>query len=400
MQQRSSWSFLWLLALLALVTLAACGRQPPPVEQATLTVTAAGSGSGNVTSDPAGIDLDEGDTSAVFDVDTTITLTAVAAEGSTFSGWSDPECSGTEPCTITLTEDTTVTATFTLNTYTLTVGIDGSGSGSGNVTSVPAGIDLDAGDSGAVFDHGTTVTLSAEAAPGSLFAGWTSGGCSGTDPCTIVLTSDLTVTADFFDPTTDTTTNTFTIQDGSDDAEEFLSNFGNPFYSRGGTTLGSSDLDFTWDADFDVEVVVGLRFASVTLPENAVITGVAIEFTRRGTTAGPGQVTLSFAGEASDDAPTFLEGQANFNITSRTTTTETVDWFSESGWGTTATTPDLTPVFSEVVQRAGWENGNAVAFIVSSTDSDASNYRRAISYEFDPDEAPRLRVTYYAPTTP
>jgi len=54
---------------------------------ATLTVAQSGSGKGTVTSAPAGINCDD-TCAAVFPVSTTITLTAHAAAGSAFAGWS------------------------------------------------------------------------------------------------------------------------------------------------------------------------------------------------------------------------------------------------------------------------------------------------------------------------
>jgi hypothetical protein len=41
------------------------------------------------------------------------------------------------------------------------------------------------------------VTLTATAGPGSTFAGWSGGGCSGTGTCVVTVTSATTVTADF-----------------------------------------------------------------------------------------------------------------------------------------------------------------------------------------------------------
>jgi uncharacterized repeat protein (TIGR02543 family) len=35
-----------------------------------------------------------------------------------------------------------------------------------------------------------------------VFVGWTGGGCSGTDPCTVTMDASKTVTAEFDDPTT------------------------------------------------------------------------------------------------------------------------------------------------------------------------------------------------------
>jgi uncharacterized repeat protein (TIGR01451 family)/uncharacterized repeat protein (TIGR02543 family) len=76
----------------------------------TLTVTKAGSGSGTVTSSPAGIDC--GTTcSSSFPNGTMVTLTATADAGSTFTGWAG-DCSGTGPCVVTMDQDRTVTATF------------------------------------------------------------------------------------------------------------------------------------------------------------------------------------------------------------------------------------------------------------------------------------------------
>jgi uncharacterized repeat protein (TIGR02543 family) len=75
-----------------------------------LTVTKAGSGSGTVTSSPAGIDC--GATcSASFPSGTAVTLTAAPDAGSTFTGWGG-DCTGTGPCVVTMDQDRTVTATF------------------------------------------------------------------------------------------------------------------------------------------------------------------------------------------------------------------------------------------------------------------------------------------------
>jgi hypothetical protein len=71
-----------------------------------------GSGAGTITSTPGGIDCGA-ICSSMFDEGATITLTAIPAPGSTFSGWSGGGCFGTGACKVTLAEDTSVTATFT-----------------------------------------------------------------------------------------------------------------------------------------------------------------------------------------------------------------------------------------------------------------------------------------------
>jgi aryl-phospho-beta-D-glucosidase BglC (GH1 family) len=79
----------------------------------TLSVTKAGAGSGAVTSSPSGISC--GSTCvASYSNGTSVTLTAAAASGSTFGGWSGG-CSGTGTCTVSMTAARSVTATFNTN---------------------------------------------------------------------------------------------------------------------------------------------------------------------------------------------------------------------------------------------------------------------------------------------
>ena len=74
----------------------------------TLTVGKTGSGTGTVTSSPAGIDCG-GDCSEDYSAGTLIQLTAAPGAGSTFGGWGGA-CAGTGPCTLTLSGNTLVTA--------------------------------------------------------------------------------------------------------------------------------------------------------------------------------------------------------------------------------------------------------------------------------------------------
>jgi len=170
------------------------GTGPTPPTTFQLTVQMSGNGSGTVTSSPAGIDCGPACREA-FNSGTVVTLTAAAATGSIFAGWSGA-CSGTQSCTVTLSANQTVTATFTTQsspTYTLMVSL--AGTGSGTVTSNPAGINCGTSCS-ASFNGGTQVTLTATPAAGSAFAGW-SGACSGTGTCQLTLNANASVTATF-----------------------------------------------------------------------------------------------------------------------------------------------------------------------------------------------------------
>jgi hypothetical protein len=79
----------------------------------------------------------------------------------------------------------------------LSVTVNKAGTGSGTVTSSPDGIHCGT-TCNAAFADGTVVTLTASAAGGSTFAGWSGGGCGGTGTCQV--TTNATVTATFDAP--------------------------------------------------------------------------------------------------------------------------------------------------------------------------------------------------------
>lgn len=89
-----------------------------PASQYALSVAKAGTGSGSVTSSPAGITC--GSTcSSTFSTGSAVTLTATPDASSNFTGWSGA-CSGTGTCSVTMDMARSVTATFALKTFTIT----------------------------------------------------------------------------------------------------------------------------------------------------------------------------------------------------------------------------------------------------------------------------------------
>jgi len=79
----------------------------------TLTVVKPGTGSGTVTSSPAGINCGD-DCGESYSKVQKVKLTAKADVNSTFTGWSGGGCSGTKTCTVTVDAAVTVTADFAL----------------------------------------------------------------------------------------------------------------------------------------------------------------------------------------------------------------------------------------------------------------------------------------------
>ena len=82
----------------------------PAAQRFTLTVSKTEAGAGIVTSSSGGITCGTS-CAADFDAGTSLTLTAIAASGSTFAGWSGA-CTGTGPCAVTMDATKAVTAAF------------------------------------------------------------------------------------------------------------------------------------------------------------------------------------------------------------------------------------------------------------------------------------------------
>ena len=160
--------------------------------QATLTVVKSGSGTGAVTSS-SGIDCGSA-CKASLAQGTIVTLTATAAAGSAFAGWSGGNCTGKGTCSLTVSSDVTVTAAFS-STTNPTLSVSKSGGGTGTVTSSPVGIDCGSTCS-AAFAKKTKVTLTPAPDSGSVFTGWT-GACKNNGACSVTMTGDITVAASF-----------------------------------------------------------------------------------------------------------------------------------------------------------------------------------------------------------
>ncbi len=175
-----------------------------------VTLSKAGTGTGSVSSSPSGLSCTAScsGASASFASTSAVTLTAQAASGSTFAGWSGACSSTSSSCTIPAgTSSANVTASYqttTAQSYTLSVVRQGAGSGT--VTSTPAGIGCGSTCT-ASYAAGASVTLTAYPASGSSFTGW-GGACSGTSSCTVSMDSARSVTASFG---TTTTTRPFTL---------------------------------------------------------------------------------------------------------------------------------------------------------------------------------------------
>jgi alpha-tubulin suppressor-like RCC1 family protein len=166
-------------------------------EMLTLSVMEQGDGLGTVTSIPGGINCGSTCWSSYLS-DSQVTLTAAPAANSTLVGWSGCSAVSGLTCTVTMSAAKTVTATFNLKRFVL--GVSKTGIGTGTVTSSPAGITCGS-DCSEPYVIGTTVTLTASPALGSVFLnGWS--GCDAVsgltgETCRVTMGAARTVTANF-----------------------------------------------------------------------------------------------------------------------------------------------------------------------------------------------------------
>lgn len=116
----------------------------------------------------------------------TVTLTAVANPGWTFSGWSGALSGSQTTRTLTMTADTQVVATFTQDKYSVNVTTEGDGF----VTIAPQR---------AFYVYGEQVTLTANPVDGYFFGGWQGDLLSADNPATYTVVGDAQITAVFTD---------------------------------------------------------------------------------------------------------------------------------------------------------------------------------------------------------
>jgi hypothetical protein len=232
----------------------------------TLTVT--NSSGGTITRDPAAESYAAG---------TKVKLTATPSEGYVFKNWTGASSSTNAMVEITMDASKTISAVFEqkpANVAVLTIKIAG---GMGSVTKSP---------DKAMYDKGSTVTLTAKPSGGiSIFEGWSGGGLSGNELTkTITLNSDVTVTAQFKD--------TAKVDTIHIEAENFIEKSGDKIVaeaSNGITSIGwiESGNSTTYKVNVNRAGTYALAFRVGSGLDNADFT-VAIDGKSAGSISFPG----------------------------------------------------------------------------------------------------------------
>lgn len=170
------------------------------------------------------------------------------------------------------------------------------------------------------------------------------------------------------------------IATGSDDTEENL--------SSGSITTTSSDLEMPYDGSN--KQLVGLRFRGLLIPRNATITSAKLTFEVDESASGSSSMYIQ---ADANPAPAILSSN-RYNLSSRSKTVETVNWNSVASPAVNEkiSTPDVSPIVQELVNKTGWSSGNDMVFLFSRK---SGNGRRTYeSYNGEAVAAPSLTVSY------
>lgn len=183
------------------------------------------------------------------------------------------------------------------------------------------------------------------------------------------------------------------------------------FYKQdsGGTPSLSNTANDAPVGLFDVnQTAMGaqMRFLGVTVPQGATINSAYLTIVSSGADSTT-TVNSKLRGAAVDNATmatTTGGGLGSFENPPFTTAIVNWDGIATFTNGGTYTTPDISTIIQEIVNRVGWVSGNAIAITWDdmdkrSTQTPTGNLRRAESYDNVPANAPILHIDYTVPVT-
>jgi hypothetical protein len=199
---------------------------------------------------------------------TAVTLTETPTNGWTFKGWSssipaDLTSTTSNPDTITMNSNETVTATFVQNVYTLTINVNGDGSVAQSI--LPGS---GSSPSSSAYTSWSEVQLTAIPAAGWSFTGWAGSLEGSSNPDSLILGDNVTVTATF-QIVPSVTTGSSSVGPNSVTLNGNLTNLG------GSPAINSAQVAFEWGLGTDYGSITVPQLQSSTGNFKASITGIA-----------------------------------------------------------------------------------------------------------------------------
>lgn len=144
------------------------------------------------------------------------------------------------------------------------------------------------------------------------------------------------------------------------------------------------------DLDFGAKPAHGIRFIDIDVPAGVTVTRALVQFAAKGNQTV--SATLRIVGEASDSASTFREEPGD--ISNRPRTAASVTWnvppWNSGERSDAQRTPDIAAIIQEIVNRRGWESGNALAIIITNR----TGKRSAVTYDRSQADGAELTIEY------
>lgn len=135
----------------------------------------------------------------------------------------------------------------------------------------------------------------------------------------------------------------------------------------------------------------GFRFGNVTIPRYSTITSATLQISRAGSDADDKWTRLKISAVAADSSNAW---STSYGPCEATKTTASVDW-DKMGWASGwHTSPDISSVIQEIVNRSGWSSGNNLSLCVMNDGSDAYANVQAYAHDFSAGNSAKLDITY------
>ena len=142
------------------------------------------------------------------------------------------------------------------------------------------------------------------------------------------------------------------------------------------------------------ECIAGFKFTSLPIPEGVNITSATLSIYAYDNTSTP--ISLKIYAEDVDNSSGF--STTNFDISNRSLTTTNVDWdlTGSDSWSQYQiySTPDISSVFQEIIDRDGWQINNDINIIIRDNGSPIGNNRNISTYDQNSLRKAKINVSY------
>lgn len=183
---------------------------------------------------------------------------------------------------------------------------------------------------------------------------------------------------------------TYTTTGSTDDAGEVAA-----------TNVTSVTLDGTTvDAKIHGLNHIGFRFPSITVAQGATVSSAVLKFDLLNNYSGVGTVsTTTVYGEAADTSAAFAATGSNISGRSRTTASVAGSTLNDTNTQFQTTGITVTSIVQEIVNRAGWSSGNALAILFIGNGSSGNFVQPYMWDYFSGTYLARLTITTGAAAT-